>query len=351
MDMVDYFIEECRDGACRRENGFQPLQVRTENILRKKAIPYASPFVKANSECWRHPPTKTNLADGFYLARAWSAQSKGAAASLDALARLPHSRTVAEGQHIVREVAISCNWLLADREGNIGYQQSGLLPDRRHSGLYPVPAWEEKWHWRGTVASDRLHTLINPRRRVSRNSQQRPEPTGRTPGHQPPDGKLPRRPNPGVARGLPRQHARRHGVDPERPLLDAGGPFHGGLSPPAPRYLCRTFTRRLGSAVRRRIPRRDPFRNRLSSAAAAGVRRRDVRHGGMGPPERGHRHHRRLLPPLRSCRARRGSHVVRTGGSRVRDFASARRGPHERRARGHHAVGEAPADLHAQYLL
>jgi penicillin amidase len=69
---------------------------------------------------------------------------------------------VVEAQRIVREVSISCNWVLADREGNIGYQQSGLLPDRRHSGVHPVPAWDLERHWRGLVAADLLHSELNP---------------------------------------------------------------------------------------------------------------------------------------------------------------------------------------------
>jgi penicillin amidase len=162
MDMVDFFIEECRDGACRRENGFRPLDIRTETILRKNAEPLVITVRENELGVLEAPADESELADGLYLTRAWSAQRTGAAASLDALSRLGHARTVAEAQQVVREVAISGNWLLADRDGHIGYQQSGLLPDRRHSGLYPVPAWEEKWHWRGSVSADRLHSILDP---------------------------------------------------------------------------------------------------------------------------------------------------------------------------------------------
>ena len=162
MDMVDFFIEECRDGACRRENGFRPLDIRTETILRKNAEPLVITVRENELGVLEAPSDEPELADGLYLTRAWSAQRRGAAASLDALARLGHARTVAEAQQVVREVAISCNWLLADRDGHIGYQQSGLLPDRRHSGLHPVAAWEEKWHWRGSVPADRLHSILDP---------------------------------------------------------------------------------------------------------------------------------------------------------------------------------------------
>ncbi len=162
MDMVDYFLEECRDGACRRQEGFEPLRVRTETIARKGERPLSITVRETDLGVLECDPHEQELSDGFYLTRAWTAHRGGAARSLDALARIPIMRTVPDAQKVVRDVAISCNWLLADREGNIGYQQSGLLPDRRHSGLHPVPAWEKRWHWRGMVTSDRLHSVLNP---------------------------------------------------------------------------------------------------------------------------------------------------------------------------------------------
>jgi len=162
MDMVDYFLEECRDGACRRGDDYRPLDIRSETILRKGADPITITIRENDLGVLESDVFEAELGDGYYLTRAWSAHRQGAARSLDALARLPLARTVPEAQHVAREVTISCNWLLADREGNIGYQQSGLLPDRRHSGLHPVPAWDENWHWRAMVPSDRLHSVLNP---------------------------------------------------------------------------------------------------------------------------------------------------------------------------------------------
>ena len=162
MDMVDYFLEECRDGACRRGDDYRPLDIRSETILRKGADPITIRIRENDLGVLESDVFEAELGDGYYLTRAWSAHRQGAARSLDALARLPLARNVLEAQHVAREVTISCNWLLADRKGNIGYQQSGLLPDRRHSGLHPVPAWDEDWHWRGMVPSDRLHSVLNP---------------------------------------------------------------------------------------------------------------------------------------------------------------------------------------------
>ncbi|MBD3872280.1 MAG: penicillin acylase family protein [Acidobacteria bacterium] len=162
MDMVDYFLEDCRDGACRRGDDYLPFEVRTETIRRKGEEPVRITVRENDLGVLEADPLAAELSDGFYLTRAWSAHRGGAARSLEALSRLADAKTVPEAQVVVREVTISCNWLLADREGNIGYQQSGLLPDRRHSGLYPVPAWDERWHWRGLVPSERLHSVLNP---------------------------------------------------------------------------------------------------------------------------------------------------------------------------------------------
>ncbi len=162
MDMVDYFVEECRDGSCRRQHGFEALDVRVESILRKGSDPLKISIRESDLGVLETDPESDAPIDGFYLCRAWSAHRGGAAHSIDALAALPAVTTVPEAQKVVRNVAISCNWVLADRDGNIGFQQSGLLPDRGHSGLYPVPAWDEKYRWRGLVDADRLHSVLNP---------------------------------------------------------------------------------------------------------------------------------------------------------------------------------------------
>jgi len=162
MDMVDFFIEDCRDGGCRRGDGYVDLEIRSETVRRKKN-PDAEITIRENDlGVLEADPGSAELADGFYLTRAWSGHRGGTAASLDAIRRVVHAPTVAEAQPILREVSISCNWVLADREGNIGYQQSGLLPDRRHSGFHPVPAWDIERHWQGLVDADRLHNELNP---------------------------------------------------------------------------------------------------------------------------------------------------------------------------------------------
>ncbi len=162
MDMVDFFIEDCHAGACRRSSGTRELETRSETIRRKKNPDVEITLRENDLGVLEADPFSPDLADGLYLTRAWSGHREGGAASLEAIRRVPGLRTVKEAQSCLRQVAISCNWVLADRDGNIGYQQSGLLPDRRHSGLYPVPAWNDDLIWRDTVAADRLHSITNP---------------------------------------------------------------------------------------------------------------------------------------------------------------------------------------------
>lgn len=162
MDMVDFFIEECTNGACRRGKGFEPLECRDETIRRKKHDDTRITIRENDLGVLEADPLCAELEDGLYLTRAWSGHRTGAAASLDVIRQVPEARTVMEAQQLLRRVAISCNWVLADRDGNIGYQQSGLLPARRHSGVFPVPAWDEDLVWRETVDADRLLATVNP---------------------------------------------------------------------------------------------------------------------------------------------------------------------------------------------
>jgi penicillin amidase len=162
MDMVDYFIEECRDGRCRRSDGWHEVEVRTETIRRRSKDPLQITVRTTSHGVIEADSTRDELPDGLYLARAWSNQARAGSPSMTALYRIFKARTVPEAQQILRNVTISCNWVLADRAGNIGYQQSGRLPARQHSGLYPVPGWDDELAWQGDVDPGRLHAVLNP---------------------------------------------------------------------------------------------------------------------------------------------------------------------------------------------
>ncbi|MEE4270669.1 MAG: penicillin acylase family protein [Thermoanaerobaculales bacterium] len=162
MDMVDFFVEECRNDGCRRGSELVPLDVRREVLLRRKHDDAELTFRENDLGVLEADPLEPELADGLYLTRAWSGHRTGCAGSLEIIQKLPEASTVSEARDLLRGVSISCNWVVADSAGNIGYQQSGLLPSRSHPGLFPVPAWDESRVWREIVPAELLHSVINP---------------------------------------------------------------------------------------------------------------------------------------------------------------------------------------------
>lgn len=160
MDQIDYFIEDVKDGACRRGDGFEPVATRIEKIYRKggRAIDIA---VHAS----RHGTIEHGdgaLTDGFYLARAWTGEKGGAGATLAALHGLAQARNVAEARAAAGQASISANWILSDVEGHIAYQQSGWAPRRRVSGLAPMLGWDAADDWRGRLDPSELHAVVDP---------------------------------------------------------------------------------------------------------------------------------------------------------------------------------------------
>ena len=65
---------------------------------------------------------------------------------------------------LLGRIETSWNLILADKDGNIGYQMSGLMPKRREgvSGFVPLPGWEEKNDWQGFESPQDLPRCYNP---------------------------------------------------------------------------------------------------------------------------------------------------------------------------------------------
>lgn len=161
MDMVDYFIEEVRDGSVRRSDGWAPIFSRRETIRRRRMAPVEIEIRETSHGVIEAPPDQP-LADGLVLCRAWSGYRGGAARSIDAMVDLMNAADVEEACNAASKVAISANWLFADNRGRIAFQQSGVLPRRAHSGLFPVPGWDERFAWKGVVEPHRLSRIIDP---------------------------------------------------------------------------------------------------------------------------------------------------------------------------------------------
>ncbi|WP_020502760.1 penicillin acylase family protein [Lamprocystis purpurea] len=74
--------------------------------------------------------------------------------SFAALVGLNRARTLAEARRAgLGFYAVAQNLMLAHRDGDIAWQVTGLLPQRRKgSGLFPAPGWIADYGWDGTVA-------------------------------------------------------------------------------------------------------------------------------------------------------------------------------------------------------
>jgi penicillin amidase len=162
MDTIDLFVEEIRDGRCRREGEWRLVSSRAESVGRRGGSPVEITLRSTDHGVLETDLRSAELPDGLYLARAWSGERHGHAASLAAICRLPQATDVAAAQALLRQVTISCNWVLADRSGSIGFQQSGQLPVRRHSGLHPAPGWDPIFAWQGLVPPERLVSHRDP---------------------------------------------------------------------------------------------------------------------------------------------------------------------------------------------
>ncbi len=162
MDAVDSWIEDCRDGKYRRESDrWIPFRQRKEVIKRKKKEPVEITFYENDHGVLDGDPHQA----GYYLATRWTAAHSGAATLCQILGMWP-VKTVEEAMNKVGQVETAWNFVMADRQGNIGYQMSGLMPKRPEgiSGLVPLPGWKEENDWRGFVGHEELPRVLNPDR-------------------------------------------------------------------------------------------------------------------------------------------------------------------------------------------
>jgi penicillin G amidase len=161
MDMVDYFIEEIKAGSYCREQKLIDCSTIKETIKRRKGSDITIYTHRTPHGVLELDPTTEKIEDGFYLARAWSGAEAefSSARSLDALIEVLWAKSADEAQKAVQQVSISANWLISDREDNLRFQQSGLLPKRSNSGLYPLDARIAGTAWDGFHTSDQLASI------------------------------------------------------------------------------------------------------------------------------------------------------------------------------------------------
>jgi penicillin G amidase len=161
LDQVDFFVEECRDGRVLRPEGWVEAQHRTEQIRirgRAEAVPV---------ELWwsdRGVIEGDPRQAGRYLCRAWVADEASLASALTVTPRLERAADRDEALDALAAMPLPFNFVVADDQGRIGLQQSGLAPRRAPgiSGLAPLPAWVAETAWQGLLDPSELTRRIDP---------------------------------------------------------------------------------------------------------------------------------------------------------------------------------------------
>ena len=161
MDMIDYRIEECRDGQYKRGNGWKEFKTRPEIIKVKKNDPIEITVYENEHGLLEGDPTE----DGHYLVQNWPASQDCGADEFNGVVGVMKAKNVSEAMKEFSLLdASSMNWVIADVEGNIGYQMSGRCLKRPAgiSGILPLPGWEEKYDADGYLEKSKLPSQYNP---------------------------------------------------------------------------------------------------------------------------------------------------------------------------------------------
>ena len=162
-DSQDLFIEES-DGDYYLENGTQvPFDIRKERIAIKDSTPIEIEIRSTE----RGPiisdfPVFNILTDDVVSLR-WSlAETKSSSLGLD---RLVETQNVASFQETLEGVDnMFFNFVIADTEGNIAHQSTGLVPIRADkAGALPQSGSQEDT-WKGFIPKSELPNMVNPER-------------------------------------------------------------------------------------------------------------------------------------------------------------------------------------------
>ncbi|HEV2971447.1 MAG TPA: penicillin acylase family protein [Pirellulales bacterium] len=167
-DTSDYFIEDCRPGGAtgwqyRRGEQWLDFALREETILHKGGVAESLRIHSNPQGTLDVDPEPTG--PGLYLSTAWTGNEPGAGRSMATWVKIIGCRDAASAMDLARECAQpTLCWVFADRDGHIGMQGCGWFPKRGegNSGLLPVPAWDERNHWKGRLPASLLPRIYDP---------------------------------------------------------------------------------------------------------------------------------------------------------------------------------------------
>ena len=159
MDAIDSWVEDCKGGKYLKDGEWHTFKVRKETIKRKNKTAVELTFFENEHGVLEGIPVD----DAYYLTTLWSGKF-GGARSIKSGLNLWHAVDVKQGMECLGGLEMSFNWVLADTQGNIGYQMSGLLPKRKegNSGFVPLIGWKSENDWKGFHPHQDLPKSYNP---------------------------------------------------------------------------------------------------------------------------------------------------------------------------------------------
>lgn len=160
MDATDSWIEQCRDGNYLKDDEWHAFRERKEVIKRKKGKAVEVIYYENEHGVLDGNPYE----EGYYLCTKWSGERSGAN-SVKAGFQMWNAKNVIEGMNIIGNLEAAFSWGLADTDGNIGLQLSGLMPKRRKNvnGFVPLPGWLSENDWQGYHKPADLPRTYNPK--------------------------------------------------------------------------------------------------------------------------------------------------------------------------------------------
>jgi len=160
-DASDYFIEDVKDGKYRQGDEWKPLTRREEVLHPKKADPVTVTCFETHHGLIEGDASE----DGYYLSYAWASRRGTAARTLSNFFNLATAKDVKEAIDYFAGLTFApFNWVMADKNGNIGYQMSGQVPKKESggSGLLPYPGWKPEHDWQGFEDTLDHPRVMNP---------------------------------------------------------------------------------------------------------------------------------------------------------------------------------------------
>ena len=161
-DAIDYWVEDCKNGKCRRKDEYIKLNERKEIIKRKGKKDHIHTFYDSEHGVLLGNPN----VEGFYLSVRWATGDNTGAVSLNVIDKIIEAENVKQGMDLLGKLETSWNLVFADSQNNIGFQMCGIMPIRTkdNRGLVPLNGWDEQNNWKGFIPYNELPKSYNPKK-------------------------------------------------------------------------------------------------------------------------------------------------------------------------------------------